>query len=319
MSTITTVTVNPAVDRNTAVEHVGPNRKLRCDTVTTEPGGGGINVSRAISILGGESVAIHTAGGPAGDRLVFLLDKAGINHQTVTCHDETRENLTIVENASGDQYRFGMPGPEIDHKEAQTVLDHVENAVIHDGFCVLSGSLAPGLPDDFYAQAARIANRAGARVVVDAGGDPLRAALEEGVFMIKPNVRELDLIAGRELQSDEDRIDAVRDLTAHGRVECVIVSLGSAGALLVTGEEHSHVRSPSVPIRSRIGAGDSMVAGLVHRLSSGSDLLEAVRFGSAAGASAGMTDGTELCRRDTTEELFGKLGGTTENSAAYVG
>lgn len=307
MEQIATLTVNPAIDKNTSVEQVLAEEKLYCSAPSREPGGGGLNVSRAIRRLGGQSTAIFTTGGPTGGILSTLLDDEGLDYHAVPIKDWTRENLIVLETRSGRQYRFGMPGPEVTESEWLHCLEALRDARQPPQYIVASGSLSEGMPSDFYSQAGRIARDLGARFVLDTSKDALREGLHEGAYLIKPNLRELQQLAGDELKSEQDQEAAARRFIDAENCEVVVLSLGAAGVLLVTAETSERLRAPTVPIRSKVGAGDSTVAGVVLGLARGLPLRESVLFGIAAGAAAVMTPGTELCRREDTERLFDQL------------
>jgi 6-phosphofructokinase 2 len=307
MSSIATLTVNPAVDKNSRVEQVLAEAKLRCDRPSREPGGGGLNVARAIQRLGGTAQAYYTAGGPIGEVLGGLLAEEGQEHHALPVSGWTRENFIVYEGQSGQQYRFGMPGPELTEDEWRGCLERIETLEPAPDYLVASGSLPPGVPDDFYNRMARAAAQRGIRVVVDTSGKALRRGVQGHVFLVKPNVRELSELVGEDLAGEQQQLEAARALIEQGRCEVVVLSLGAGGALLITANGREHVRTPTVPIRSKVGAGDSMVAGIVLGLSRGLDLADAVRYGVAAGAAAVMTPGTELCRREDTERLFGQM------------
>jgi 6-phosphofructokinase 2 len=182
---------------------------------------------------------------------------------------------------------------------------------------VASGSLPPGAPDDFFARVGEVVDEHGARFVLDTSGDALRKGLEkEGAFLVKPNLRELAGLVEVDTEDLEDpsgyeaaKAEAAQDVVAEGLAEVVVVSMGSAGALLVTEKGVEKLITPTVPIKSRVGAGDSMVAGMVLALTRGKDLYEAGQYGVAAGAAAVMTPGTELCRGDDVECLFKEMKG----------
>ena len=306
MATIVTVTVNPAIDTSCSVEQVVPERKLRCSEPHHDPGGGGLNVARAVRRLGGEAVAFWTGGGALGQLLGRLLDEEGLDHRAIRVEGMTRESLTVLETSTTLQYRFGMPGPPLHSQEVQECLSHVQGFRPTPDYLVLSGSLPPGAPDDLYAQFARQAP-AGCRVVLDASGNALQLGLGAGVYLIKPNVRELGQLAGRVIERDKD-IEAISQrLIREGRVEVVVASLGAGGAVVVTAEGAERLRAPTVEIRSKVGAGDSTVAGVVLALTRGSSVRDAVRFGMAAGAAAVMTEGTSLCRREDAERLYQEM------------
>ena len=307
MKQILTLTVNPAVDKSTSIDRVMPEHKLRCRNPDYEPGGGGINVSRAIKKLGGTSVAFYTAGGLNGRLLESLLQKEEISHHPIPIREWTRESLAVFEESTGLQYRFGMEGPTLREDEWELCLDMVLKAHPRPDYIVGSGALPPGVPDDFYARLARVGQNLGARVIIDTSGDPLRLALEGGVFMIKPNIRELNMLVGHELEDEAEQEAIAMEMVKGGQSEVVVVSLGAAGVMVATADGFKRFRAPVVPIRSKVGAGDSMVAGITLRLALGNSIDDSMRYGVAAGAAAVMSPGTELCNLNDTEQLFLKV------------
>jgi 6-phosphofructokinase 2 len=307
MSPIATLTLNPAVDKNTSVARVVDEEKLRCEAPRREPGGGGINVARVVERLGGDAHALYTAGGFPGQVLEELLAEEGIPQTAIPIDGETRENLIVSETTTDRQYRFGMPGAALGAGDLTACLDAFHALDPAPDYLVASGSLPPGLPDDAYATVAEAAHEQGARPVLDTSGAALREAAGAGWYLLKPNLRELQQLVGTALDTEPQRIDAARDVIDRGWCEVLVLSMGASGALLITATRAQHVRTPTVPINSRVGAGDSMVGGLVLGLARGLDLDDAVRFGVAAGAAAVMTPGTELCRRSDTESLYKQL------------
>jgi 6-phosphofructokinase 2 len=304
---IVTVTINPSLDLNTQVRKVAADRKLRCAQPQYEPGGGGLNVSRAIRKLGGESLALWTCGGPNGRQLAHLLEEENIQQDLVEIGGMTRENVTVTEEESDQQYRFVMPGPSISSEERTAVLDRLRGLNEPPEYIVASGSLPPDAPDDFYAELASVGEDLGARVIVDTSGAPLRKAVEHGLFLIKPNMRELNDLTDEEIADEDDVSRVASEFCARGMCRTMVVSLGSGGALIFSEDSNSHVRAPTVSIRSKVGAGDSMVAGMVLALSRGESMENAVRFGVAAGAAAVQTPGTELCRKEDAERLYEQM------------
>lgn len=305
---IVTLTLNPALDKSANVDQVVPERKLRCDQPKFDPGGGGLNVARAIRTLGGEARALWTKGGHPGEMMHQLLNDEGVLHEPIAISDMTRENLIVYEIVTGLQYRFGMPGPILSEADAQACLEAVARLEADAEFLVISGSLPPGVPDDFCAEVARRAP-AGCKVVLDTSGAALCRGLECPMYLIKPNLRELGQLAGEAVHEDRDIVRAARTVIAAGRAEVVFVSIGRGGALLLTRDQVEQIRAPTVPIRSKVGAGDSTVAGFVLSLARGRSLRESARFAVAAGAAAVMTEGTTLCRREDTERLYAEMGG----------
>lgn len=306
MSSIVTLTMNPTVDESCAVDRVVPERKLRCSRPVYEPGGGGINVARALRGLGGEVKALWTRGGLAGQMLGRLLDVEGLGHQAIQVEDNTRINLIVLEDTTGQQYRFGMPGPTLTEAEVERCFETLQGLRPVPSYLVLSGSLPPGVGADFFARVSRAA-APDTRVVVDTSGEPLRRSLEAGVFLVKPNLHELGQVMGSSPESDAQIEGAALALVKGGHAQVVVVSLGAGGAIVATKEGTEILRSPTVPIRSKVGAGDSMVAGLVLGLGRGLSIRDAARLGVAAGAAAVMTPGTQLCRREDAERLYAQM------------
>jgi 6-phosphofructokinase 2 len=302
---IATLTVSPVVDKSTAAQHVVPEHKLRCDPPHHEPGGGGINVARAIHRLGGRATAFYPAGGYAGKLFKELLDAEEIAHQSIAIRETTRVNLIVREKETGQQYRFGMPAPPLQTAEWETLLALLADLNPFPDHLVMSGSLPPGAPADFLRRLADLVGQQRGRLILDSSGETLRSALDLGVYLIKPNLRELQQLTGNDQLGEESEIiAAARKLVDDGRSAIVVVSLGRGGAVMVSKTARAWIRSPQVPIQSKVGAGDSMVAGITLSLARGQSECDAVCFGVAAGASAVMTPGSELCRREDTERLF---------------
>jgi 6-phosphofructokinase 2 len=307
MAVIITITMNPCIDKSTSVDNVVAERKLRCSRPRYEPGGGGINVARAMHRLGEDSRALYLAGGSVGDMLKKLLDEEQIRHEPVEIGAMTRESLVVYEESSEQQYRFGMPGPEIKEVEWRKFMERLDEMTPKPDFIIGSGSLPPGVPGDFYARVSKWGKHHGAKTIVDTPGDPLSLACKEGVFLVKPNLRELEILSGRRIENEQEQENLARRLVDECGTEVVVVSLGAAGALFAWKEGVDRVRAPTVPIKSKVGAGDSMVAGIMTALKRGWEIPDAVRFGVAAGAAAVMTEGTELCRREDTERLYERI------------
>jgi 6-phosphofructokinase 2 len=307
MNPVLTLTMNPAIDVSAAVEHVFPNHKLRCDAPRHDAGGGGINVARVLRRLGSDPLALHCCGGPTGEILRDLLDAEHVRHRPIPVREWTRQSVTISERATGQQFRFVMPGPELSEDEWRAALEAARASLAPGAFVVASGSLPPGAPEDFYARVARMAREAGARMVLDTSGAALEAGAREGVFLLKPSLRELGHLVGGELEDEAGQERAARELVTSGRCEAVIVSLGAAGVLFASADGCERLRAPSVAVRSRVGAGDSMVAGVVFAIAQGQKLRDAVRLGIATGTAAVMNFGTELCHAVDVEKLLRRM------------
>jgi len=304
MPDIATITINPAIDIFVNVERVEPIKKLRCSAPKRDPGGGGINVARVAHRLGGRVIAIYPAGGAIGKLLQRLVEREGIDSVTTPAHVETRENFTAYEEATGEQYRFVLPGSALHKPEWEACLDKLEALAEKPKIVVASGSIPPGVPEDFFARVARHAKAFGAKMVLDTSGPALAAALDEGVTLIKPNLAEFSEYARRALTQDDDRIAACRKLIAAKRVEAVALTLGGDGALLVTADGAWRSEPLHVDVVSAVGAGDSFLGGMVAAIADGKSFDQAFRVGVAAGSAAVTSPGTELCHEADVRQLL---------------
>lgn len=300
---ILTVTPNPALDVSTSTERVVAEHKLRCGPTRLDPGGGGVNVSRVVRNLGGHSLAVYAAGGPTGQAYRELLDREGIASRMVRIGQSTRESFTVDETSTGEQFRFVLQGPHLSEPEWRALLTAVGDDLPREGFIVGSGSLPPGVPVDFYAQIARITHAHGGRSIVDTSGEPLRAALDEGVHLIKPSRRELGELVGAEVGDESELVEAARELVGRGACEVVALTLGGAGAALVTRDEVLRLATPHVQVQSTVGAGDSFLGGLVLRLAQGRTLRDAFCTAVAAGSASAALPATALCEADEVARL----------------
>jgi 6-phosphofructokinase 2 len=301
-STIVTLTMNPALDITANTDVVMPTDKLRCRDVRYDPGGGGINVARVAVVLGASASAVFPAGGPAGEVVAALVRTAVPLHR-VPIAGTTRESFTINETSTRRQYRFVLPGPKVTFAEQSECLNALRSAAATAEYVVASGSLPPNVHPDFYQRVADVCQQRGARVILDTSGGGLRH-ITDGVFLLKPSVRELRECVGSELGSESDQLAAAHELIDRGCAENIVVSLGSSGALLVTPELSQRFASVAVPAGSGVGAGDAMVAGITVGLSRGWPLDKAIRLGIAAGAAMLLTPGTAPCARADVERLF---------------
>ena len=306
MSRIVTLTFSACIDKSTSVAALAPDIKMNCTSVTLEPGGGGINVARALSKLGTKAKAMYISGGCNGKEFEQLMAQENIPSIIIAGAHETRENIIIVDEANGKQYRFGMPMTALREKEYQQFLSELE-AIKDLSYIIVSGSVPPGVPLSIFTEIANFAHQIKARLIVDTKGDALKKAVEAGVFLIKPNLGELSALVGkRELEVDEVK-DVARSLIKSGKCEVVVVSMGAEGALLVTASITKQIKPPNVKRISTVGAGDSMVAGIVYALAQGSELTEAVQYGVACGTAATLNPGTELCRKEDVLSLLPKV------------
>lgn len=307
MVKIYTLTLAPSLDSATLTPQIYPEGKLRCSSPVFEPGGGGINVARAITFLGGEATAIFPAGGATGAHLVSLLADEHVPVETVQTNDWTRQNLHVHVETRGEQYRFVMPGATLSaeefHQLEQKVLRIEVGAIL-----VISGSLPPGVSVSKLVELIRSAQQHGIRCVVDSSGDALTAALDVGAIeLVKPNQKELSALVQRELTQPDDVRKAAEEIVRSGKARRVVVSLGPQGALGVDASGSVQVVPPPVKSQSTVGAGDSMVGAMTLKLAENAPLTEMVRYGVAAGSAATLNHGTRLCSLENTRTLYDYL------------
>ncbi|WP_343117327.1 1-phosphofructokinase family hexose kinase [Ostreiculturibacter nitratireducens] len=311
MNQILTVTLNPTVDLATSAERILPGRKLRCGRPATDPGGGGINVSRAIAILGGDSTAFIAVGGATGERLVQMLTVEGIGLSIFPGPGETRQSFSVTDRTTGDQYRFVLPGPEWTEPRVTLALDEIGKVVARSSYVVLSGSLPPGVPLEFPYRLAEVVARKGGRFVLDTSGTALRRVAELAdpargpvAHVLRMDHLEAEELAGAPLSSRKDSADFAQELVRRGLARIVILARGADGSTLVTAEERLHAEAAEVPVASGVGAGDSFVGAFTLSLSRAEPLATALSKGSAAASAAMMTEATKLCTRADAERLF---------------
>lgn len=305
---IVTLTLNPSLDLSSAVDRVQPERKLRCAAPTREPGGGGINVARVAKRLGAESVAVLPAGGSAGIAVQKRLVEEGVPNLVIPVDAETRMSLSVQDLSAGSQYRFVLPGPELSDAELAAVIDAVVTVEPDPGCVVISGSLPPGVAPSIISElAVAFRNRRppGPPILVDTSGEALLAAINCPGVIIKPSVRELEQLLDRPLLDEADVVAAATEVIATSSCQALVVSIGSGGAFVVQRDQPSvRLRAPTVKVRSAVGAGDSLVAGIAVGISRGEPLVEAARLGVAAGTATVLSAGTNLCRPEDVERLL---------------
>ena len=304
MADVLTFTPNPALDVLTRIERVSPTHKMRCEATLKHPGGGGVNVARVLHRLGTSVVAAYPSGGITGERHHHMVHLEGVRSHVIEIAEETRESFSVHETASGEDYRFVLPGPVVSQAEWQASLDYIRQH-LPKKFLVLSGGLSPGMPDDLYARLVQMAKAQGVRVVLDDNGPALNLGLQaRGATLFKPSLRELCDLTGTHLSTDAQCVKAARELIAQGAAEMVAVSLGGDGALFVTAA--GAWRAPAVPVdvQTTIGAGDSFVGGMVWSLARGDAPPVAFRWAMAAGAASLLMPGTALCQAVDVHRLF---------------
>jgi len=303
MTDILTLTLNPALDVLTSIDQVSDTHKMRCGPTLKHPGGGGVNVARVLHRLGASCVAAYLAGGVTGERHHKLMNAEKVRCHVMPIAEETRESFSVHETASGNDFRFVLPGPRVTTAELDACFDYVAQHLPKQ-FLVISGGLPPGVPDDFYARLAALAQQHGVRVVLDTNGPALAEALKVGVYLFKPSLRELRDLTGQALPDTDSQLAAVQQLIDRGQAQIVAVSLGEQGAMVVSATERWRARSIPVAVQTTIGAGDSFVGGMVWALARGDSLVKAFQYGMASGAAALLAPGTSLSQAADVHHLL---------------
>lgn len=303
MAPLLTVTFSPCIDKSTTVPKLIPEKKLTCSQPVYEPGGGGINVARVLGRLGLPATAFFPAGGRNGEFLRELAAAENVLVENTFVQAETRENLHVTDLATNQQYRFGMPAVSLSKEEWNTLLNTLATLTF-EGFLVVSGSLPHDAPEDIFSRIAEIAQGKKVKLIIDSSGPALQKAVSAGVYLIKPNIGELAALAGKEELQMEQVEEVAKALIQHRHCEIIVVSLGQSGALLVTSDKLYRAIPPAVVRVSTVGAGDSMLAGIIYGLSRGWDFDAIIRYGVACGTAACMNPGTALCNLDDIDRIF---------------
>ncbi|MXU66329.1 1-phosphofructokinase family hexose kinase [Oceanomicrobium pacificus] len=306
MAHIITLTLNPALDISADVPEVVAGPKLRCDNVRLDPGGGGINVSRAIRILGGYSTCLIVSGGATGQMLEGLLASEGIRPEIIPMEGAVRQSFAVTEAGTDRQFRFVLPGPALGPDMMDRITRSLHDSAGPGDLVVLSGSLPPGLPVDAFRRIADGVTRSGARTILDTSGPALTAALdgpEAPYDLLRLDGGEGDELAGRALATPQDVVGFARGLIDRRAARAVIIARGAEGSVCVTEEGAWLCRTPDVEVISKVGAGDSFVAATVLAHANGAPWEEAFIRGTAAASSAVSTPATALCTADQVAAL----------------
>lgn len=301
---IYTITLNPALDKSIEIPSFTPGRVNRIASVRTDPGGKGINVSKGIQQLGGQSIACGILGGYTGERLRSALEDIGIESLLISSDGETRTNLKILDPISHEITEINEPGFTVPQKVADMLLQKLIERVKPGDLVVLSGSLPKGMPAETYADWIRVLKAYGVKTFLDADGTALVRGIEATPYLIKPNHLELAEYVGRELRDVPERRAAAEEILDQTEIQRVVVSMGEAGLLFASREACLYTEGISVPVKSTVGAGDSTVAALVWAEEQGLELEDSVRLAAAAGAASVMCSGSQPPTREQIRALL---------------
>ena len=300
---IYTVTLNPALDKTVEIPGMALDTVNRVTSMRTDPGGKGINVSKVIAKLGGESCAVGILGGESGRTLLAALEREGLRTHFRFVEGQTRTNLKIIDRALHTNTDINEPGLTVSPADLDALLRDLLGMVREGDIVVLAGSLPQGAPQDTYRLWTAACREKGARVCLDADGVLLAEGLKAAPYLIKPNEDELSRLVGRRL-TDTDELIAEGRRLLKGGVTRVVISLGERGALYLRGNEVLYAEGLSVPVGSTVGAGDSVVAALAYADSLGMSDEDAVRLSTATGAANVMCSGTQPAEREAVEKLL---------------
>ena len=300
---IVTVTMNPAIDKTVEIDRLQPGGLNRIQKVEYDAGGKGINVSKTIHELGGESIATGFLGGNAGKTIETVLNERGIRNDFIWVEGETRTNTKVFET-SGAVTELNEPGPAITEEQLEELIRKLEGYADEQTLFILAGSIPNGVNKEIYSRIIHRVHNKGAKALLDADGELFRNSLEAGPDIIKPNRVELEEYAGYDYRaSREELLQMARDLRGRG-IETVAVSMGKSGAMLV--QEGYEVKCPALSVKahSTVGAGDAMVAALAYSWDNKLDHEQTIRLCMAASAGAVTTIGTKPPTRELVDTLM---------------
>jgi 1-phosphofructokinase family hexose kinase len=303
---IYTLTLNPAVDRELTVPAIEFDSVLRASDARVDFGGKGFNVSRLLKGMNTPSTAVGFLGGRAGELLQDGLQGLGIGTDFVWVPGETRTNVSIVTESHDHYVKVNEKGPLVDAGKQKELLDKIDLLANPGDWWVLAGSLPPGVADDFYARVIYVLNKHDAQSILDTSGESLKTGCAEKPYLVKPNAEEAHVLTGLPMDTPSEIAGAAAEIRRMG-AQNVAISMGKAGALLHTAEGTWLTHSPKIKEKNPIGAGDSMVGGLVWGLTQAVVLKEALGWGVASGAATASLPGTEVGSRPLIEELFSQV------------
>lgn len=304
---VVTLTINPALDKSATVEKMTPFDKLECHNITYHSGGGGINISRVLHRLGIESHCIFPYGGKTGEHLIDLLEEDHVKIFTLPISIWTRENFAVFNTATNLQYRFGMPTESFIEKEMEPLEMLINEQVKDNDIFVISGSLPKGLPINYYSKIISQLKAKEVKVIVDTSGAVFNEVLQNELFLIKPNQKELVRLAGKESLSKKEREAFALKMVSDKIAQYVVVSLGKDGAFIAHKNGIEYVKAPKISVKSTIGAGDSMLAGLIYSIVKEETPKNMLRWGVACGVAATVSEGSDLAHKKNIDMMLNQI------------
>lgn len=303
---ITTITLNPSIDKTIHTPKLVPNDTNRVTCVEIDAGGKGINCARMLSRLGSQTKAVALLGGVTGHFISGILEREGIRLEVIETEKPTRVCICVEETSGMPPTTFNERGGPVEHRELVDLLELVKNISRESDYVVFGGSVPTGINDDIYRVLIDIASAGGAKSVLDADGLALVEGLKAKPYMIKPNRDEVERLLGIEFESKSDVARASLTLSERG-IELVVISLGKQGAVACQAGMVYYANPPEVKVLSTVGSGDSMVAGMLYALDSGAGIEDALRLGCAAGAATAMSNGSDIGSKSDVDALIDQV------------
>lgn len=305
IANIVTITMSPCIDKSTVVDKFIPEKKLKCSYPVLEAGGGGINVSRALRNFNTDSLCLYVSGGYTGNILNNLVFHEKLNAVPIPSKLFTRENFIVFEKQTHLQFRFGMPVNEVSDTEWKQLISELKK--VKPEYVILSGSISPNINPKFFIELQQFVKKNKAKFIIDTAGEPLKHLLKEGAFLIKPNQNEFSGLFGKKTLQAKEIIVKARSIIKTGKIQNILVSLGGEGAVLINKESAWQFTPPKLKVKSTVGAGDSMVAGIVYYLNKGKSIDESVKFGIACGSATTINSGMQLCTLQGANALINRI------------
>ncbi|RBP58733.1 fructose-1-phosphate kinase [Alkalibaculum bacchi] len=303
---IITVTLNPAIDKTIYLKNYHHGQVNIIDKTILDPGGKGINVSKVLNSFSCSYISLGFTGGMDGKILEQHLSDAGIQYKFTPVKANTRTNTKMIESSTGKTTDLNEQGDEISLEELNRFIDGYREIVKDGDTVVLSGSAPKGIPQNIYYQLCEIALQVGAKVILDSKGPLLKEALKSSVFLIKPNVEELESLSEKPFDHFDEIVDYCNELISNN-VEYICLSMGSEGALLIGKDLFLQAKVPTVEAKSTVGAGDSLLGAMIGYLSSGYSMKESFAYGVSASVLAVSKEGTKAPTMDEIEEFVHKI------------
>jgi 1-phosphofructokinase family hexose kinase len=306
---ILTVTLNAAIDRTVAVPNFRLGRRHRAVDARTVAGGKGVNVARALKLLGRPVIASGLAGGGTGTRILERLAEESILNAFTRIEGESRTNLSVVDPTSGEQTEINERGPDVSEAEIDHFLEKLLYLAQGASICVLAGSVPPGAPPDVYGRLVSELRSLGVLTVLDTDGEPMRAGLRAEVDVVAPNVSEAEEAVGHEFNDADDLTLGLTGLIEMGAGEAIITSTDGCAAIVGNGADRRRfdVRTETLDPVATVGSGDAFLAGYVAARYDGASPADCLRFGVACGAESTQHFGAGTLDRREVERLLGRI------------